>query len=163
MIPSPTMILGVLLAVSVLWGSGATYYAKSLLEDRATVQAALKEANGETNEQIKINGELRADVKAEQRALSVLGKERTDERIRYEKRISKINAQRGRAAKLAIKEPKRYGVAATYGLLRGMRDVCRRGGGTKADCKIGSVQAPAPGPGDPGDDKPGDASSLGSP
>ena len=160
MIPSPTMFLGVLLAVSVLWGSGATYYVKTLLEDRAEVQAALKQANDETTKQISINAELRADVAAEQRALSVLNQERTKDEIRFQKEIAKINAQRTRAGNLARQHPERYGVAATYGLLRGMRDVCRRGGGTKADCKIAAVQAPAPRSSDSGDGQLGDAGSV---
>ncbi|MCK5600422.1 hypothetical protein KAR91_01030 [Candidatus Pacearchaeota archaeon] len=142
--PSPSMIMGILLAVAIAWGSAATWYATELIEQKATVEASLKTANKNTQDQININTELKTQVAAEQRALQVLGQERTNDEIKYQRDLAKINSQRSRAEAIAIENPIRYGVAASYDLRRSMRDVCRRGGGTKDDCKIEPVRPPTP-------------------
>ena len=139
--PSLTTIMGIILAITIAWGSAATWYAKVLIEDKAKVEMALNQANSNTEEQKKINVDLRSQVAAEQKAIGLLDNERTKDNVRYQKDLARMAEQQIRANALAIKYPARYGRAVTNDLRRVMRSVCRSGGGDKNTCRIKGVFA----------------------
>ena len=66
----------------------------------------------------------------------LLQTERLKDEVRYQQDIRRINKLRSSSAAAALKEPERFSRIATFNLRRGMRDVCRRGGGSPSDCKI---------------------------
>lgn len=74
-----------------------------------------------------------------------LEKERGKDAIRLQEEIRRINKVRETSEKAALKHPERFGNIATYNLRRGMRDVCRSGGGTPETCKIEIPKSSAPG------------------
>jgi len=156
------MILLILLAVAVSFGTWQYNRANGLAEDLATSQEMVKEANRQTEEQKRQNVELKMKVAAEQEALKVLGDERRKDDIRYQKELAKINAERSRAEAHALKYPRRYSNAATFDLRRSMRSACRSGGGDKEACRIETVPPFKAESDSPAESDPGSTGSVGS-
>ena len=71
-----------------------------------------------------------------------LQKERTNDATRFQQEIRRINKARETSERAALQSPERFGRIATFNLLRGMRDVCRSGGGNPATCKIEIPKSP---------------------
>lgn len=138
--PSPTIILLILLGVAGAALAGSGWYITELLEQRGALTQKINEANLETIRQKNITERLRIEVAKEQTALRGMSEGRTADNVRHQKEITRLNSRIESSRKAAVKFPERYGAIATFRLRRGMRDVCRSGKGGTGTCKIISVR-----------------------
>jgi hypothetical protein len=67
---------------------------------------------------------------------TLLNEERQKDEIRYQRDVARITGLLESTQAAALKEPERFGRIATYNFRRGLRQVCRSGGGSRDDCAI---------------------------
>ena len=109
-------------------------------EDLAATEQRLMAANQQTAAQIRINAELRAGIATEQATTKDLLQKMGELDVRYQQEIRRIERTRAASEKAILAAPERAGPVLTFRLRRGMRDVCRSGGGSEADCKTEPVR-----------------------
>ena len=134
--PSPAVVLGILLVVALaaLAASGALL--KSAWQDVAELKAKYAQQQAETQKAIQQISDLKLEHQQQIHAMDNQLKDRNREMVALRKQSNAIRSTTDRLQKALEKEPVRAGRAATYLYLRGMRDICRAGGGSPADCKI---------------------------
>jgi hypothetical protein len=134
--PSPAVILGILLVVALaaLAASGALL--KSAWQDVAELEAKYAQQQAETQKAIKQISDLKLEHQQQIHTMDNQLKDRNREMVALRKQSNAIRSTTTTLQKALEKEPVRAGRAATYLYLRGMRDICRAGGGTAKDCKI---------------------------
>ena len=140
--PSPTVILGILLVVALaaLAASGALL--KSAWQDVAELEAKYAQQQAETQKAIKQISDLKLEHQQQIHAMDNQLKDRNREMVALRKQSNAIRSTSTTLQKALEKEPVRAGRATTYLYLRGMRDICRSGGGTAQDCKIKLPKSP---------------------
>ena len=140
--PSPTVILGILLVVALaaLAASGALL--KSAWQDVAELEAKYAQQQAETQKAIKQISDLKLEHQQQIHAMDNQLKDRNREMAALRKQSNAIRSTSTTLQKALEKEPVRAGRATTYLYLRGMRDICRSGGGTAQDCKIKLPKSP---------------------
>ena len=141
--PSPAVILGILLVVALaaLAASGALL--KAAWQDVAELEAKYAQQRAETQKTIDQMNTLKLEHQKQIHAMDNQLKDRNREMVALRKQSNAIRSTSSSLQKALQREPVRAGRAATYLYLRGMRDICRAGGGTAADCKI-SIPKSAP-------------------
>ena len=147
--PSPAVILGILLVVALaaLAASGALL--KAAWQDVAELEAKYAQQQAETQKAIKQISDLKMEHQQQIHAMDNQLKDRNREMVALRKQSNAIRSTTTTLQKALEKEPVRAGRAATYLYLRGMRDICRAGGGTAADCKIKLPKPPTAKPDNP--------------
>ena len=140
--PSPTVILGILLviALSALAASGAML--KSAWQDVAEAEAKYAQQQAETQKAIKQITDMKIEHQKQIHAMDNQLKDNNRQMVELRKQSNAIRNTSNTLQKALEKEPVRAGRATTYLYLRGMRDICRSGGGTAQDCKIKLPKSP---------------------
>lgn len=140
--PSPTVILGILLVVALaaLAASGALL--KSAWQDVAELEAKYAQQQAETQKAIKQISELKLEHQQQIHAMDNQLKDRNREMAALRKQSNAIRSTSTTLQKALEKEPVRAGLATTYLWARGLREICRHGGGTAQDCKIKLPKSP---------------------
>lgn len=139
--PSPTVVLLILLGVVSAALAGSGWYITELLEDKGKLTVLYDAANRETDKQKNITANLRVEIAREQTALTLMGVERGKDNVEFQKKINKLNSTLESSRKASVKYPERYGPVVTYQWRRGMRTACRAGRGSTGTCKTDSVQS----------------------
>ena len=140
--PSPTVILGILLviALSALAGSGAML--KSAWQDVAEAEAKYAQQQTETRKVITQLSEMKLEHQRQMHAMDNQLKDRNREMLALRKQSNAIRNTSNTLQKALEKEPVRAGRATTYLWARGLRDTCRASGGSPSDCKIYIPKSP---------------------
>ena len=147
--PSPAVILGILLVVALaaLAASGALL--KAAWQDVAELEAKYAQQRAETQKTIDQMNTMKLEHQKQIHAMDNQLKDRNREMVALRKQSNAIRSTSSSLQKALEREPVRAGRAATYLYLRGMREICRNGGGTAADCKIKLPKAPKAKPNNP--------------
>lgn len=147
--PSPAVILGILLVVTLaaLAASGALL--KAAWQDVAELEAQYAQQRVETQKTIDQMNTLKLEHQQQIHSMDNQLKDRNREMVALRKQSNAIRSTTTTLQKALEREPVRAGRAATYLYLRGMRDICRAGGGTAADCKISIPKSPKTKPNNP--------------
>jgi len=147
--PSPTVILGILLviALTALAASGALL--KAAWQDVAELEAKYAQQQAETQKTIKQISDLKLKHQQQIHAMDNQLKDRNREMVALRKQSNAIRSTSSTLQKALAEEPVRAGRATTYLWARGMREICRSGGGTAADCKIKLPKSPKAKPRNP--------------
>ena len=134
--PSPTVILGILLviALSALAASGAML--KSAWQDVAEAEAKYAQQQAETQKAIKQITDMKIEHQKQIHAMDNQLKDNNRQMVELRKQSNAIRNTSNTLQKALEKEPVRAGRATTYLWLRGLREICRSGGGSIRDCKI---------------------------
>jgi len=145
------LMIALAILIAALGVLGKLYTAK--LEEFGRLEATYEVQRGETKKALAIADGLRLQHVAQVEKFKVLQDWKGAEDVRYRKQIRRLEERRDTSVEAAAKFPERFSRIATYNLRRGMRDVCRAGGGSPADCKIEIPKSPAskPGPADQSD------------
>ena len=145
--PSPTVILGILLviALSALAASGAML--KSAWQDVAEAEAKYAQQQAETQKAIKQITDMKIEHQKQIHAMDNQLKDNNRQMVELRKQSNAIRETSSSLQKSLAKKPHRTGRVASYLLARGMREICRSGGGTKTDCKIVLPKSPKTKPG----------------
>ncbi len=149
MIKVLAIVVAVLLAA--LAATGALL--KNAYEDIGRVEALYDAQRDETKKAIAQTTALRVQHAVQIERYTVLQKDRADDVMRYQKDLRRVEALRKTTERAALKHPEKFGRVATIRFRRGLRDVCRSGGGSPADCKI-SVPKPSKAVAGPADESP---------
>lgn len=151
--PSPTVILGILLVVTLaaLAASGALL--KAAWQDVAELEAKYAQQQAETQKAIKQISDLKLEHQQQIHAMDNQLKDRNREMVALRKQSNAIRNTSNSLQQALAQEPVRAGRASTYLYLRGMRDICRSGGGTAKDCKIKLPKSSAAKPRNPADSR----------
>lgn len=139
---SKYIIIGLVIAL-VIVGGAATVLGKLYVgarEDLAAQVILTEAANRETQKQIAENLQIRADFRTEQATTKDLLKQIGDIDVRHQKELRRIEKGRAAFEKAVTAAPERLGPVATALVRRGMRDICRSGGGSEDDCKTEPVR-----------------------
>jgi len=128
------LTIAVVILTLLLVGAGKLYLMK--VEEFGALEKQFEFQRGETKKAIAQIEGLKKEHAAQIEKFTLLQGERRKDAIRYEKDLARISALRKSTERAALKEPERFGSVATFRLRRGLRDVCRSGGGTPAECKI---------------------------
>tara|TARA_R100001198_G_scaffold11969_1_gene5106 strand:+ start:370 stop:873 length:504 start_codon:yes stop_codon:yes gene_type:complete len=147
--PSPTVILGILLVVALaaLAASGALL--KSAWQDVAELEAKYAQQQAETQKAIKQISDLKMEHQRQMHAMDNQLKDRNREMAALRKQSNAIRSTSTTLQKALAENPVRAGRATTYLWARGLRDICRAGGGSASDCKIHLPKSPKAKPRNP--------------
>ena len=147
--PSPTVILGILLvvALSALAASGALL--KSAWQDVAELEAKYTQQQAETQKAIKQISDMKMEHQRQMHAMDNQLKDRNREMATLRKQSNAIRSTSTTLQKALEKEPVRAGRATTYLWARGLREICRSSKGSASDCKIHIPKSPKAKPRNP--------------
>ena len=129
-------IMGITIVVllALLAGTGALL--KNAYEDIGRVEALYDVQREETKRAVAQTTALKVQHAVQVERYTTLQKDRVDDSIRYQQDLRRVEALRKTTERAALKHPEKFGRVATIRFRRGLRDVCRAGGGSPADCKI---------------------------
>jgi len=128
------LLIAIFFLSIALAGVGKLYLWK--VEELGALEVQYERQRGETQKAIaQING-LKATHLEQIAKFDLLQEWKGSEDVRYQKEIRKLHEQKQTSDEAAQNYPKRFGRIATFNFRRGLRDVCRAGGGSAADCKI---------------------------
>ena len=147
--PSPTVILGILLviALAALAASGALL--KSAWQDVAELEAKYAQQQAETQKAIQQISDMKMEHQRQMHAMDNQLKDRNREMATLRKQSNAIRSTSTTLQKALAENPVRAGRATTYLWARGLRDICRAGGGSPSDCKIHLPKSPKAKPRNP--------------
>ena len=147
--PSPAVILGILLVVTLaaLAASGALL--KAAWQDVAELEAQYAQQRAETQKTIDQMNTLKLEHQQQIHSMDNQLKDRNREMVALRKQSNAIRSTTTTLQKALEREPVRAGRATTYLYARGLREICRNGGGTAADCKIKLSKSPKAKPNNP--------------
>ena len=134
--PSPTVILGILLviALSALAASGAML--KSAWQDVAEAEAKYAQQQAETQKAIKQITDMKIEHQKQIHAMDNQLKDNNRQMVELRKQSNAIRNTSTNLQKALEEQPVRAGRITTYLFARGMREICRASSGTSTDCKI---------------------------
>jgi len=140
--PSPTVILGILLviALSALAASGAML--KSAWQDVAEAEAKYAQQQAETQKAIKQITDMKLAHQRQMHEMDNQLKDNNRQMVELRKQSNAIRNTSNTLQKALEKEPVRAGRVTTYLWARGLRDTCRASGGSPSDCKIYIPKSP---------------------
>ena len=138
MIKVLTVAVAVLLAA--LAGTGALL--KNAYEDTGRVEALYDAQREETKRAVAQTTVLRVQHAVQAERYTALQRDRADDSIRYQRDLRRVESLRKTTERAALKHPEKFGRVATIRFRRGLRDVCRAGGGSPAACKISVPKPP---------------------
>ena len=134
--PSLTGILGILLAISLAALAGSGMLLKTAWQDVAEAKQLYAAQQNETKKAIAEINAVRFEHMQQINSMQNNLKEQNRMIVDLRKQSNAIRETSSSLQKSLAKKPVRTGRVASYLLARGMREICRSGGGTKADCKI---------------------------
>ncbi len=140
--PSPTIILGILLAIALAALTGAGALLKSSWEQNAKLEIQYINQQAETQKAISDLNSVKLLHLEQITEMSAELKERQRDVTDLRKQSQTIRGSSNRLEQALKREPVRAGRVTTILNARGLRDICRASGGTAADCKI-SLLKPA--------------------
>ena len=134
--PSPAVILGILLmvALAALAGSGALL--KSAWQDVAELKEKYSLQQVETQKAIKQISNLKLEHQKQIHAMDNQLKDNNRKMVELRKQSNAIRNTSTNLQKALEEQPVRAGRITTYLFARGMRERCRASSGTSTDCEI---------------------------
>ena len=140
--PSPAVILGILLmvALAALAGSGALL--KSAWQDVAELKEKYSLQQAETQKAIKQISSLKLEHQKQIHAMDNQLKDNNRQMVELRKQSNAIRNTSTSLQKALEEQPVRAGRITTYLFARGMREICRSSSGTSTDCKISLPKPP---------------------
>ena len=145
--PSLTGILGILLAISLAALAGSGMLLKTAWQDVAEANQLYAAQQNETKKAIAEINAVRFEHMQQINSMQNNLKEQNRMIVDLRKQSNAIRETSSSLQKSLAKKPHRTGRVASYLLARGMREICRSGGGTKTDCKIVLPKSPKTKPG----------------
>ena len=145
--PSLTGILGILLAISLAALAGSGMLLKTAWQDVAEANQLYVAQQNETKKAIAEINAVRFEHMQQINSMQINLKEQNRMIVDLRKQSNAIRETSSSLQKSLAKKPHRTGRVASYLLARGMREICRSGGGTKTDCKIVLPKSPKTKPG----------------
>ena len=159
--PSPTVILGILLAVALVALAGSGALLKASWEREAALAVQYERQRAETAaakaeiKSLKAQHTLQLEVRGEQ------DKERSREIAGLKRQTRDVERTRDSLSQALRREPERAGRVVSIIDARSVRDICRASGGSAAACKIELPKPAATGRRDPADDPVGPGQGVG--
>jgi TolA-binding protein len=140
--PSPAVILGILLmvALAALAGSGALL--KSAWQDVAELKEKYSLQRAETQKAIKQISNLKLEHQKQIHAMDNQLKDNNRQMVELRKQSNAIRNTSTSLQKALEEQPVRAGRITSYLYARGMREICRASSGTSTDCKISLPKSP---------------------
>jgi len=125
------IVLGLVVVVAILgWLLKQSYEANGALEIALTIQAA------ETEKAIAQIENLQTQHVLQIENYDLINKELQEDVVQHQQEVVRIRGLLESSQAAALREPERFGRIATFNLRRGLRGICRAGGGNKNDCEI---------------------------